>query len=217
MDSGAASQKLPPTLFRAAVDWPSIFSRFNHLFNEIDRAAATGDVGSAEARAILDPVYEFPKVDGWKTAIGAQLSRRVRTDVIYGILGQLQAPFMILFGNEKRHTSYRDLMQIAFALAAFRAAQGDYPDVLGALVPKYLAAVPQDRETQMPLHYEKRGAGYLLYATGPDGVDDGGDGWLGSVVDGEWTNDKVDVSPFNHDYVVRVPVSPVESPGSKQE
>lgn len=67
-----------------------------------------------------------------------------------------------------------DLVQLGFALAAYRADAGTYPPVLEALVPKYCRAVPADRFTAGPLIYRPQKDGYLLYSTGPNGVDNGG-------------------------------------------
>jgi hypothetical protein len=65
-------------------------------------------------------------------------------------------------------------VQIAFALAAYRADSDHYPAKLDELGPKYLAAVPGDLFSGKPLIYRPNAAGYLLYSVGPNGVDDGG-------------------------------------------
>ena len=47
---------------------------------------------------------------------------------------------------------------------------------LQALVPEFLAAVPYDYLGSKPLAYRLNpGGGYVLYSTGEDGKDDGGD------------------------------------------
>jgi hypothetical protein len=68
------------------------------------------------------------------------------------------------------------LAQTAIALERFRAANmGRYPDALTELVPKYIAAVPNDPFDGQPLRYMKAGVGgYLLHSIGPDLKDDGG-------------------------------------------
>ena len=205
-----------PSGARASFDWEKIFSRLNRLFDTIDEAAATGDIGSAEAQSMLEEVYDFgPDKPDWKTKFASFFSRRIRTDMLYRDVAGLQAPILVPFGNEKRHASYQDLVRIAFSLASYRAEHGEYPESLDELRPHYLTSIPLDRDSKQPLRYERRPSGYLLYAVGPDGTDNGGDDLFAtSVVDGEWTNDKTNFSAadFNYDFVIRVPVPPVEKP-----
>ena len=67
-----------------------------------------------------------------------------------------------------------DLLQLGFALAAYRADAGTYPPTLATLIPKYCREVPADRLTAKPLVYRPQADGYLLYSAGDNGVDDGG-------------------------------------------
>ncbi|MBX9736749.1 MAG: hypothetical protein K2X32_07470, partial [Phycisphaerales bacterium] len=67
------------------------------------------------------------------------------------------------------------------AIERFRVDRGRYPESLGELVPDRLAEVPTDPGLQLPLVYRRIDAatdelrrGYLLYALGFDGVDNGG-------------------------------------------
>ncbi len=81
----------------------------------------------------------------------------------------------------------RDIEKIAFAQTAvqqaatacalerYRLAHGRYPDTLAALVPQYLAAVPNDVMDGQPLRYRLEGAdGFILYSIGWNMKDDGG-------------------------------------------
>jgi hypothetical protein len=83
-------------------------------------------------------------------------------------------------------------LQIAFALAAFRADTGRYPAKLDELAPKYLAAVPDDLFTGKPLVYKPTATGYQFYSFGVDGKDDGG----------RWVDD----DPKGDDPGVRMPL-----------
>ncbi|MBV9125600.1 MAG: hypothetical protein JO112_19800 [Planctomycetes bacterium] len=65
---------------------------------------------------------------------------------------------------------------LAFALARYQRDHGRYPKELEALVPGYLARVPQDRFSGKTLVYHPAGDGYLLYSVGPNGKDDQGHG-----------------------------------------
>jgi hypothetical protein len=98
---------------------------------------------------------------------------------------------------EDRAAVYRDMAQLVFALAAYRAEHGEYPADLAALAPKYIPAVPEDIFSTGPLHYRREGEGYVLYSIGPNGVDDGGRNDPNSKVDGDWD-----------DIAIRVPAKP---------
>jgi hypothetical protein len=67
-------------------------------------------------------------------------------------------------------------LHVAFALAAYRAEQGRFPAGLGELVPKYLAAMPDDLFSGKALVYRPSADGYVLYSVGVNEKDDGGRG-----------------------------------------
>jgi hypothetical protein len=67
-------------------------------------------------------------------------------------------------------------VQVAFALAAYRAEHGRYPPTLDALAPKYLERVPGDLFSGNALIYRPVEAGYLLESVGIASEDDGGQG-----------------------------------------
>jgi hypothetical protein len=58
--------------------------------------------------------------------------------------------------------------QVGFALVAYRADHGHYPSHLPALVPKYLASVPDDPRTGEPLLYGWRGEAIWLHSPLPN-------------------------------------------------
>lgn len=63
------------------------------------------------------------------------------------------------------------------AIVAYHEETGTYPPTLDALMPKYLAALPIDPILGAPVMYKHTDSpdGYVLYAFGKDGKDDGGD------------------------------------------
>lgn len=70
----------------------------------------------------------------------------------------------------------RQMTLTAIALKRYQLRQGKLPPALQALVPEFLAAVPYDYLGSKPLAYRLNpGGGYVLYSTGEDGKDDGGD------------------------------------------
>ncbi|MGA2245209.1 MAG: hypothetical protein ABSH48_09435 [Verrucomicrobiota bacterium] len=76
----------------------------------------------------------------------------------------------------------------ACALERFRLAQGDYPENLDALVPRFLDTIPNDVIGGGPLHYRRAAGGaFVLYSVGWNGRDDGGvRGQPLPSTDGDW-------------------------------
>jgi hypothetical protein len=68
----------------------------------------------------------------------------------------------------------QQLVQIGFALEAYRVRFGSYPKTLDHLSSKWLAEVPQDQFREAPYTYESDGKGYTLFGFGQDLVDSGG-------------------------------------------
>jgi RNA polymerase sigma factor (sigma-70 family) len=88
------------------------------------------------------------------------------------LIVNLSKPQIAADRTEQEHRN----LQIAFALAAYRRNNGQYPAAIGALVPKYVAEVPNDLFTGKPLVYRASDNGYLLYSLGPNQKDDEGRG-----------------------------------------
>lgn len=80
-----------------------------------------------------------------------------------------------LLGRAAEAEAERRILVTAIALERYRAAQGSYPQVLDALAPVFLRAVPVDFMDGRPLRYRLADDGhFLLYSVGLDGVDNGG-------------------------------------------
>jgi hypothetical protein len=68
-----------------------------------------------------------------------------------------------------------DMAMLACALERYRLAQGQYPEALNDLVPRFAAALPHDIINGQPLHYRRTEDGrFLLYSVGWNEKDDGG-------------------------------------------
>ncbi len=67
-----------------------------------------------------------------------------------------------------------DLTRLACALERARMANGQYPDDLNSLSPKFISSVPNDPIQNGPLHYRRDQDGFTLYSVGWNGTDDGG-------------------------------------------
>jgi len=68
-----------------------------------------------------------------------------------------------------------DLVTVACALERYRLAEGNYPDELQALSPRFITALPHDIINGQPLKYRLTANGkFVLYSVGWNGKDDGG-------------------------------------------
>jgi hypothetical protein len=65
--------------------------------------------------------------------------------------------------------------RLALAALRYRAKHGKLPESLQALVPDFIDAVPPDPFTGKGLLYRKSDDGFVVYALGKNGHDDGGD------------------------------------------
>jgi hypothetical protein len=68
-----------------------------------------------------------------------------------------------------------DMAMLACALGRYRMAQGQYPDDLNALVPRFVTVLPHDIINGQPLKYHRSDNGrFVLYSVGWNEKDDGG-------------------------------------------
>jgi hypothetical protein len=80
-----------------------------------------------------------------------------------------------LSGRAAAHLAARRVVIAAIAVERFRADHGGTPpQVLDALVPQYVRAVPQDPFSGSPLRYRATATEYRLYSVDSDQQDDGG-------------------------------------------
>jgi hypothetical protein len=98
-----------------------------------------------------------------------------------------------------RMQTWLDAVRIACTLERYRLANGQLPDSLAALAPRFLKTLPADLIDGQPLRYRKESAGgFILYSVGWNQKDDGG-----TIA---WTDDKKQsVDPNEGDWVCRVP------------
>ena len=73
-----------------------------------------------------------------------------------------------------RQTSV-DLARVACALERYRLANGQFPETLEALAPKFIEKLPHDVINGQPLKYRRTDDGqFVLYSVGWNETDDGG-------------------------------------------
>ncbi|MDR1925977.1 MAG: type II secretion system protein GspG [Planctomycetaceae bacterium] len=77
---------------------------------------------------------------------------------------------------EKKIVTMHNLFYVSSALELYQHDNGNYPDSLDAIVPKYLGEIPIDPfSIDNKFTYKKTDTGYILYSFGTDKKDDGGD------------------------------------------
>ncbi len=97
-----------------------------------------------------------------------QVSALKQTQPVVEILAQsVEGPLKSKTAHEVQIMQAR----IALALCAYKRNHGQYPETLTALVPSYLNEVPIDAFSGAEMHYVRKDPAYILYSTGPDGVD----------------------------------------------
>jgi hypothetical protein len=90
-------------------------------------------------------------------------------------LAGILMPVVPRFGDYCRcyHALVRCLL-VAVGAERFRRAHGHWPASLSALVPQFVRAVPLDPFDGKPLRYRKLPDGVVVYSSGPDETDNGG-------------------------------------------
>ncbi|HEX8550497.1 MAG TPA: hypothetical protein VF681_02965 [Abditibacteriaceae bacterium] len=77
--------------------------------------------------------------------------------------------------NQAREVTGLNSLLLRFALRAYEAEQGKFPQTLDELAPKYLKAIPRDVFADgKPFHYRLEGKAYRLWSVGPDMKNDNG-------------------------------------------
>jgi hypothetical protein len=154
---------------------------------------------------------------------GSVFSRRQRSQVVADVALSLLLPALsaALRAEDRGNTEYA-LVQLAAALAVYRAENGAYPEKLDALVPGVLPQLPADLFHGKPYIYQRDGEGYLLYSAGPNGDDDGGSNDERKVFQGQPLEDLDDVQSEQllpqiprgaDDHSIRVPRPAFKLPG----
>jgi len=101
----------------------------------------------------------------------------LRKRSLYNIVARLMAPaFLKVAERFARGQTAVDEAAVACALERYRLANGQLPDTLAALVPRFLDQVPPDVLDGQPLRYHPKPDGsYVLYSVGWNKTDDGGE------------------------------------------
>ncbi|HKA08612.1 MAG TPA: hypothetical protein VKD71_15240 [Gemmataceae bacterium] len=203
-DDNAATPGQPPRAngfwdraFTRGTDFDPAFRNANRAFDDYVAAARQSDRGKRkdEVAAISARFDQAARTTAQKGSLAKLVSSRAeRGEHIGNVMIALLLPSIekVLDSGDRTEQTQTNL-QIAFALAAYRADQGKYPPRLDELAPKYLSKIPLDLFSGKPLIYRPAENGYLLYSVGVNGIDE----------DGRWTDD----DPKGDDLRVRMPVT----------
>ncbi len=180
-DAGGLGGAIGKFFTRNSVDWNQATKDLNGWYDAlVDGMRKPTRVEREKALGMVDAQIQAVMTDtrDKKNLFFAVLSRKRRTETITNVLVALLMPAVIQAQTASdRADMNMDLTRMALGLEAYRKDNGQYPVELKALVPKYIAAVPQDifsRDGRAPLHYEPKDAQYKLYSVGRNGKDDGG-------------------------------------------
>ena len=178
--SHAALASFLDALGAVAMDWDGVMRNGNRWYDRLVAAARQPTIAQRKA-ALKQFDEELKKLAGAArntNLLSLELlgdPRAAVTRRIGDILIALLMPALTTVMNaEDRAVMQSELLQVGFALAAYRAERGKYPAALEDLAPAYLAAVPSDLFVDAKLRYRAEDGGYLLYSVGPNGSDDGG-------------------------------------------
>ena len=106
--------------------------------------------------------------------LNAEVEKRFRSQFIPVARMMLPALFRLEAKTTRQQAMLR-CAEVACAVERWSLAHGGaLPDALDALVPTFLAAVPEDPMDGRPLKFKPRPKGFVVYSIGEDGTDDGG-------------------------------------------
>ena len=136
------------------------------LINEYEQ-----DVIDTLQKALRQPAYS--PLD---PALTGSWQKRLARTTPYNLLARQLIPAMFKITNKSCNAQTTVVMaRIAVALERHRLANGNYPEKLDALVPRFLAKTPLDVFDGKPLRYRLNGDGtFILYSIGVNQTDDGG-------------------------------------------
>jgi aryl carrier-like protein len=135
-------------------------------------------------QAGLDSVRRLSAYQPWRTARQgldrgiAQVNQAASTlERFHYWLSLLSIPnFTKAADSAVRAETERRLTILAIALKRYQLRHGAWPSSLDALVPDFAASIPLDPMSGRPLGFRATAGGpFVLYSTGEDGKDDGGD------------------------------------------
>jgi len=181
-DADGPGATLTKMLSKTLIDWNEPMKIGNHWY---DRIAEVGRKPTFEERR---EAYATFDEEVKKMVTGARDAKSLAASIFLGgsprkaigrrvgtILIALLLPAVHMATDaEIRGHELIDLTRMSFALSAYNSDNGEFPETLDKLAPKYISELPRDYFAPGAYHYERTVTGYLLYGVGLNGEDDGG-------------------------------------------
>jgi hypothetical protein len=104
--------------------------------------------------------------------VGQDMEHRIPR--YYVIVRMLFPALGRVFSEGQKHMARMESARVALAVLRYRAKHERLPETLDALVPAVLDALPPDPFIAEPLRYKRDADGFVIYAVGENGQDDGG-------------------------------------------
>ena len=193
---GSLVEKLAEGVIMQSVDWDVVLKSANKWYDRLAATLRKPDYRerTAEVKQFNEDVKKLVEKSRAPQALQSLLGGKpaisqTMSDALIALL--LPAVQQVGLAEGRAIQRMRN-MEIAFALAAYRAERDSYPDSLELLAPKYMAEIPNDLLTGRSLKYSKTADGYLLHSVGDNEQDEEGRSF--------------DDIPPGDDLVVRMPV-----------
>ncbi|MDR1925489.1 MAG: hypothetical protein LBQ66_14045 [Planctomycetaceae bacterium] len=104
-----------------------------------------------------------------------QIRSQVFADIVFNKYGYAGV-FSRYAKREKEIVTIHNMFYVSSALELYQHDNGNYPNSLDTITPKYLDKIPIDQlSTDNKFTYKKTDTGYILYSFGIDEKDDGGE------------------------------------------
>ncbi len=184
------TNSLPPflnRLIRSSVDWNEVMIMGNDWYDRCVEIARTESVLKrrlASQRFDTELQGLAPNISNLTGAAKLLFSsKKTKGREIGAVLVSLLLPAVEAAASaENRVQDYGQMVEIAFALEAYKIKYEQYPQKLVKLTPALLTKIPQDIFKQAPYTYESDGSTYLLYGVGFNFEDDGAKRGVDNVV-----------------------------------
>ncbi|MDR1958098.1 MAG: hypothetical protein LBQ54_03480 [Planctomycetaceae bacterium] len=143
-------------------DWDKVLRRVNGFFDDLDNIylipLSMRRVHAYERfeQRLRETAERLIQNTNLETGFDRE---NVAADFFLCVFSPVMSSFM---RTEIRAECLIRMADITFALTAYRAEHGDYPDTFDALVPEYCDAVPSSPYTEKPMRYLKREHDVLL-------------------------------------------------------
>lgn len=193
---GSLIEKLAEGAIMQTVDWDVLLKSANKWYDRLAVTLRKPDYREriAEVKQFNDDLKKLvERTRGPGVLLALLGGKPAITQTMSDVLISLLLPAVQQVGvAEGRAIQRMRNLELAFALEAYRADHGSYPDSLEPLAPKHIAEIPHDLFNGQPLKYGKTAEGFRFYSVGDNEKDEEGHSF--------------DDNPRGDDLVVRMPL-----------